>query len=136
VLGAAGGEAAQLLHARGQRVARALELPQVEQAPAGRRLRGPVRGGDVRERVGDDRRELALQPCDLPAQRRARTALGGPAPLGQRAVLMGLLVARRGGDRRPARGSPRIDHLLLSLGHFQAPLGRAESGTLPAPPAP
>jgi hypothetical protein len=136
VLGAVIGEPAQLVHAGRERVARALELAQAEQAAAAGRPRGARRGRDVREGVRDDRRELALQVGDLPAQRHARGTLGRPAALGERAVRRCFDVVPGGGEERLARGPVRIDQLLLALGHVPSPLGRAESRSLPADSTP
>jgi hypothetical protein len=73
------GQPAQLLKAPGQGVAGALELiePQERRPVAGAlpRGRGRGRGRYEREALGDDRRELALEPSDLGAQRLARLAL-------------------------------------------------------------
>jgi hypothetical protein len=67
-------EPAQLLEAPGEPVARALELIEIQQRGATRagRLAADVRaaggrGGDEREPLRDDRRELALEPVDLGA---------------------------------------------------------------------
>lgn len=58
----------------GQRVARALELPQGEQARPGGSSRGG-RGGQRRVDGGERAAELGLQPRDLLAQRPARSGL-------------------------------------------------------------
>ncbi len=70
-------EPADVLHAPGQRVALALELREPEQARSAvvRRVDPRRVGRDVRERRGDDLRELALQARDLRAQRAACGAL-------------------------------------------------------------
>jgi hypothetical protein len=60
---------AQLLQLRREPVARALELAQVEQHRAA--AAGGLGAGHrphVGEASGDERRQLALEPCDLPAQ--------------------------------------------------------------------
>jgi len=58
--------AAQLVHTAGEPVAQPLELLEAEQArTAPEVLRGAARRGDMRERLGDDRRQLALEPCHL-----------------------------------------------------------------------
>jgi len=75
VLGAPVGEPAELLHPRGQLIARALELTQAQQARPDDRLRHRAGRLDVGKAVGDDRRELALEPCDLVAQRTPRRTL-------------------------------------------------------------
>jgi hypothetical protein len=72
------GHAAQVLHARGEPVALALELLEAEQPRAAegflaRQARGTDR--DVRKAGGDDLRELALQARDLLAQRSAGSRL-------------------------------------------------------------
>jgi hypothetical protein len=72
VRGALAGQATDVLHASGEAVALALELLEAEQAGAAKRLRlvhASRVGGDVRERTGDDLRELALEPRHLLAQR-------------------------------------------------------------------
>lgn len=68
------GHAVQILHARGEPVALALELLEAQKAWAAegflaRQARGADR--DVREAGGDDLRELALQARDLRAERSA-----------------------------------------------------------------
>ena len=75
VLDAPVGEPAKLLNPCGQPVARSLELAQAQQTRPNDRLRH--RGGrrDVGKAIGDDRRELTLEPCDLLAQRAPRRAL-------------------------------------------------------------
>jgi hypothetical protein len=96
VLGALGGEPAQVLRTGGQRVARALEPAEVEQARRG--LGAPARGRcqDVREAVGHDRRDLALEPSDLLTQRLARRALAfGACRAGSADQLPGRLAHRR-----------------------------------------
>jgi len=87
VLAALVSRAAQLLHARGEHVALALELAEVRHARrAARARRAPCaagRGagrGDEREALGDDRGELALHARDLHLQRAARRALVRAAP--------------------------------------------------------
>jgi hypothetical protein len=75
VLGALAREPAKLLHAARQLVARSLELLQAEQTRAGEDLRRGIRRGDEGKPLGDDRRELALELCDLPPQRAPRGAL-------------------------------------------------------------
>lgn len=72
--GACPRQRAHVLHAAGERVALALQLREAEQARAAEALgRGVARrvGRDVREPRGHDLRQLALQPCDLCAQRAA-----------------------------------------------------------------
>jgi hypothetical protein len=54
VLGALAGEAAQLLQAAGELVARALERLEVEQPRAAAGAHGDRRRGDVRKGLGDD----------------------------------------------------------------------------------
>jgi hypothetical protein len=70
-----GGEAAQLLQAPGEAIARALELGDVRQPRTG--AYGGRGGGcrDVRETLGHNRRELALQARDLSPQRAPRGEL-------------------------------------------------------------
>jgi len=75
VLDAHGRQAAELGHTAGQPVARALELLEAQKARAGGRLGAGARRGDVREAVGHDRRQLALEPCHLRPQRLSRGAL-------------------------------------------------------------
>jgi hypothetical protein len=65
VLEAIGREPAKLLHAAGEPVTRALELREARQAGSGQRRVSGARRGYVREGLGDDRRELALEPGDL-----------------------------------------------------------------------
>jgi hypothetical protein len=69
------GEPPDILHAAREAVALALELLKREQARTTERVRlldaGRV-GRDVRERAGDDLRELALEPRHLLAQRTSR----------------------------------------------------------------
>jgi hypothetical protein len=87
VLVASGGEPVQLLQARGEPVAQALELREAEQrgAETARLLGAGVvashfcasGGGDIWESLGDDRRELTLEPCDLGPQRSSRRTLAG-----------------------------------------------------------
>ena len=75
VLGAPVGEPAELLHPRGQLIARALELTQAQQARPGDSRRHRSGRLDVGKAVGDDRRQLALEPCHLRPQRLSRGAL-------------------------------------------------------------
>jgi hypothetical protein len=79
VLVALAGQPAQLLKASCERVASALELIEAEQrgaARAGLVAASVAAGGfDERESIGDDRRELALEPVDLGAQRPPRLPL-------------------------------------------------------------
>ncbi len=79
MLGALRRARAQLLHTGGEPVARALELPQIEQRRPGRsRSRARCDGdGDVGEPLGDDPRQLPLQACYLSSQRVPGGALGG-----------------------------------------------------------
>ncbi len=74
VRGACARQRAHVLHAAGERVALALKLREAEQARAAEALGAGVArrvGRDMREPCGDDLRQLALQPGDLPAQRAA-----------------------------------------------------------------
>jgi hypothetical protein len=70
-LGSRDGRPPRQLHPAGQLVARTLELLQVQQArsaanPMTTTVRTRVcRRGDVRKAVGDDLRQLALEPGDL-----------------------------------------------------------------------
>jgi hypothetical protein len=74
VLGALLRTPAQILYTPGELVAQALELPEAEQArPADSGSAG--RRADVRKAVGDDRRHLPLEPCNLLAQRGAGRAV-------------------------------------------------------------
>ncbi len=77
VLGAHRREPAHVLQPPRERVALALELGEAEQARAADGDPCDSRGadGDVRERRGDELRQLALEPRDLIAQRTARGAL-------------------------------------------------------------
>ncbi len=71
VLGPLAGQPADVLQASRQPVALALELLEAQQArPAEALGRGDARrvGGYVREGVGDDLRELPLEPGHLAAQ--------------------------------------------------------------------
>ncbi len=75
------GEAVYVLQTAGEPVALALELLEAEQARAGKPVvfahaRGT--GGDVWEGARDELGKLALEPCDLRAQRDARGALVDP----------------------------------------------------------
>jgi hypothetical protein len=83
--------APQVLHAAGEAVAQQLELLEAEQAGAAEGLAGgsgrageAVRrtgagaGREARKGVGDDVRELTLEPRDLRLQRPARGALAVP----------------------------------------------------------
>ncbi len=69
------GERAQLLHAAREAVARELELAEARQARRAAATRRGRRRGDVREGLGDDRRQLVLEPRYLRAQRAPRGAL-------------------------------------------------------------
>ena len=69
---------AQVLHAAGQPVAQPLQLRQRQQTRTGRGFGpdlGKLRRGDVRERIGHDRRAFALEPADLPSQGVANVTL-------------------------------------------------------------
>jgi hypothetical protein len=105
VLGALERGAAQFLHAPGELVAGLLELREGEQRRARRPAQGRRRmlarrhGRDVREAGGDDRRQLALQALDLPAQRVAGVQLG----------------ERGAGAPGVERWLRPADHLLLAL---------------------
>jgi hypothetical protein len=76
---ALGDQPPQLLKTPGERVAGALECiePQQRRAMVGSLAEAVPSGsgGDEREPLGDDRRELPLEPCDLCAQRAPRLAL-------------------------------------------------------------
>jgi hypothetical protein len=74
-------EPAQLLHLARQLIAQPLELLEAEQARAACR-RAARDGADVRKAVRDDRRQLALELCDLVAQRSPR----GKLPLHDAAI--------------------------------------------------
>lgn len=72
--GACARQRAHVLHAPGERVALALQLPEAQQARTAEALTGGVArrvDRDVGEPRGDDLRQLALQACDLCAQRAA-----------------------------------------------------------------
>lgn len=76
--GAFAGEPPDVLHAAREPVALALELLEAEQTGAAERLRlidARRVGRDVRERTGDDLRELALESRHLLAQRTPRGGL-------------------------------------------------------------
>jgi hypothetical protein len=76
--GAFAGEPPDVLHATCEAVALALELLERQQARAAERLRlldARRVGRDVRERTGDDLRELELEPRHLLAQRTPRGGL-------------------------------------------------------------
>jgi hypothetical protein len=77
VLGAYRCEPAHVLQPSRERVALTLELGEAEQARAADLGLGDPPGArrDVRERRGDELRQLALEPRDLPAQRPPRGAL-------------------------------------------------------------
>ncbi len=64
----------QLLHLRGELVAHALQLPEIQQRRTLLRTGGDDLG-DVGEPVRDDPLQLALQPRDLRPQRLARRPL-------------------------------------------------------------
>ena len=72
------GHAAQILHARGEPVALALELLEAQQPRPAKGFLAWQAGDadrDVREAGGDDLRELALQARDLRAKRSAGSRL-------------------------------------------------------------
>jgi hypothetical protein len=75
VLGALGRQPAKLLHATGQLIARSLELLQAEQMRTDEGLSCGAGRGDEGKPLGDDRRELALEPCHLRPQRAPGGAL-------------------------------------------------------------
>lgn len=75
---ASAGHAAQILRARGEPVALALELLQAQQPRAAECFLARQAGGadgDVREAGGDDLRELALETRDLRTQRTTGSGL-------------------------------------------------------------
>jgi hypothetical protein len=94
-------------HARGERVAQALELGERQQMRAARVLAaslaalpahtGARRRGDVGEARGDDHGELVLELGDLRLERRARGAFGRGAGRGPR-IAGDLIVATTGGE--------------------------------------
>ena len=75
VLGAPVRQPAELRDAAREPVARSLELLQAEQAGPDVALRCGHRRGDERKPLGDDRRVLVLEPCELGPQRAPRGAL-------------------------------------------------------------
>jgi len=81
VLAARRRRATELLQARREVVALALELAEIGQARARARMRrralGRVQEGEA---LGQHRGQLALEARDLPSQRDARVALGVSAP--------------------------------------------------------
>jgi hypothetical protein len=110
--------AAQLLQAAGEAVAHALELSEPEQgwSTDGRTFAALGAGrGDIGEGVGEDRRDLALEPCDLRLQRLPRGPLGRSdrAPIRGEGITIG-----RPGRRGPSRDIS-IDYLLLALVHIR-----------------
>jgi hypothetical protein len=120
VLGALPREPAKLLHTPGQPVARSLELLQAEQAWAGEDLLRGIRRGDEGKPLGDDRRELALEPRDLRPQRAPRRALAVASTVrgGRGGDLRSSSSSGRLGDRLADRSSA-VDDWLLGLGHAQ-----------------
>jgi hypothetical protein len=118
VLEALAREAAQLLHATGEAISRALELREAWQARATEGLAGLAGRGDVGKRLGDDRRELVLEARDLRPQRCSRRALAGPCAILDGACVELLVdVLENSGDGRLAGRSVRIDDWLLVLAH-------------------
>jgi hypothetical protein len=97
MLEALGRKPAQILRVAGQPVAQALQLRQRQQAWTADEIAPDLiehvsRRGDVRERIGDDRRAFALEPSDLPSQGPANLTLGGLH------LRFGLTTIRHGGD--------------------------------------
>src|SRR6185312_12368522 len=87
VLAAPRGPRAELLHARREPVARALQLAESGQARpggGGRPLREGGGRSEVGEAVGEDRGELVLELRDLRPERGPGGALGGGRRLGRR----------------------------------------------------
>jgi len=126
MLAAAGRPPAQLRQAPGQPVACPLKLLEAHQpGPAGRGRR--LHGGDEREALRNDPRELGLELGDLRAQHGARGELG----LGRRFRRRQARRAARGGEG-PRRGRLTIDDRLLVLGQDPFSCGRLEGRSLPA----
>jgi hypothetical protein len=130
VLGAFAHARAQLLHARGQPVAHALEPAQIEQhRPLHDAAGARRRCGDVWEALGNDRAALAFQARDLRPQRRPCGALVdrgstfcGATP-GPRAGAVAPVVPL--GVLRPLSLRFPTDGFLRVIGHTRLLAGRS-----------
>jgi hypothetical protein len=118
VLGALAGDRAQILHASGELIARALELFEARQRGAAGEFRTPRGRGDVGEGPGDDARQLALELCDLRPQRCACPTLAdrvlGLGRAGLQRVGHGC-IPLAASALGPTGAGVAIDHVLLGM---------------------